>query len=77
MSTSCRDCGWQKGGPRPSPAGDEHVCTSPEHCKEEVRDDQFLQEEFTNSGGLWLLARLRSSRFRGRLPTLERELRGD
>jgi len=55
VSTSCRDCGWQKDGPRPSMAGDEYLCTSPEHCKNEIRDDQFLKEEFAKLGGLWLL----------------------
>jgi len=33
-------------------AGDEYLCTSPEHCKKEIGDDQVLKEEFAELGGL-------------------------
>lgn len=54
MSTSCRDCGWQKDGPRPSMAADEYLCTSPEHCENEIHTE-FLKKEFAKLGGRWLL----------------------
>lgn len=55
MATSCSDCKHQKGGPQPSLAGDEYLCTSKDHCLDVIAGDDYLLEEWTQSGGLWLV----------------------
>lgn len=35
-------------------AADEYLCTSPEHCENEIHTE-FLKKEFAKLGGLWLL----------------------